>query len=176
MADHIGGANTDGQIFSNQVFNANNAGRNTTMFFQDRTDALDLGRVIVITTGLTASASELVINSLVPYLDVVLIGDTTFGKPVGSFGFDFCDKTLNPISFTTRNANDEGDYFDGLAVNCPAADGLDSPLGDPQETLLVEALAYLQNGVCTVKAGKPPKRAKSKPAAQTGLRAEHNVF
>ena len=49
----------------------------------------------------------------------------SFGpSPVGQYTFDFCDKTLFPVAFATRNARGEGDYFDGLPANCPAADDI----------------------------------------------------
>ena len=70
-------------------------------------------RLIVITTGSSASASELVINALRPFMPVILIGDRTGGKPVGQRVFTFCDKALAPVSFVLRNANGEGDFFQG---------------------------------------------------------------
>src|SRR4030095_9296245 len=45
--------------------------------------ALGLSRVFFIVTGSTASASELLINNLRPYMTVKLVGDTTYGKPFG---------------------------------------------------------------------------------------------
>lgn len=173
LGNLIGGANTDGQIFSTRVFNANNTDRNTTTFFADEENALDLTRIFVITGRRTASASELLINALFPYLEVVVIGDRTFGKPVGSLGFSFCDKTLNPTAFTTRNANDQGDYFDGLPVNCSVPDDLTQPLGVPQEAATAAALEFLQTGLCPVSV----KSLLSKPRpTATGLRSLHWVY
>ncbi|MEM7280822.1 MAG: S41 family peptidase [Pseudomonadota bacterium] len=174
LGNLVGGANTDGQVFSNRVFNANNAARNVTSFFADEDNALDLTRLFVLTTGRTASASEIVINSLLPYVDVVTIGGATFGKPVGSIGFNFCDKTLNPISFSTRNANDEGDYFDGIPVDCAVADDLSRPLGDPAEASIAVATNYIQTNTCTssTKAGvEIPKLSSS-----DSLRSLHWVY
>ncbi|WP_437288331.1 S41 family peptidase [Sorangium sp. So ce406] len=111
--------------------------------------ALPLSRVVVITSSSTASASETLINSLRPYIDVKLVGSTTHGKPVGMHGWDYCDKLLNPISFRVLNAKEEGDYFDGFAPDCPADDTLDAELGDPDETGLAEALHLLERGECS---------------------------
>lgn len=144
----IGGQGTSGQVFSNWVHNANNTSRNRTSFFPNPAWALGLSRLVVITTESSASASELVINALRPYLQVVLVGERTFGKPVGSYGFPFCGKVLNPISFNLRNADNQGDYFDGLAVDCAAEDQLSEPFGDPAEASTAEALYYVENGVC----------------------------
>ncbi len=106
VAEHlgglIGGAGTSGRVYSNWVHNANNVSRNRTSFFPNPSQSLGLSRLVVITTSSSASASELVINALRPYVQVVLVGSTTFGKPVGSYGFPFCGKVLNPISFSLR--------------------------------------------------------------------------
>jgi hypothetical protein len=149
LADLIGGEITQSQVQYLIEYNANNSSRNETVAFRDRTGALDLQRVVFITTGSTASASELVTNSLSPYLDVVLIGERTFGKPVGQLGYVFCEKILRPISFRLANADGVTDYFDGFPPDCLAADDIDRVLGDPSEASLAEALLYLDTGACT---------------------------
>ncbi len=150
LAGLIGGTNTAGEVLADQLHNSKRAAENDkTIRFADQTNALDLDRVVFITAGGTASASELVINGLTPFLNVVLVGDTTFGKPVGQYGFDFCGNTLFPVAFETLNANFEGEYFDGLAVDCPADDDLFSELGDVNESSLAEALNYLDTGSCS---------------------------
>ena len=45
---------------------------------------LSLPRVFIITSKYTCSASEALINGLAPYMEVVTVGSTTCGKPVGS--------------------------------------------------------------------------------------------
>jgi hypothetical protein len=98
----------------------------------------------------------MVINGLSPFLDVGLIGATTFGKPVGQLGFLFCDKILRPVSFEVVNAAGEGDFFEGISPDCVAADDLDEPLGDPAEDSLAEALTFIQNGSCSAAAVAGP--------------------
>ena len=107
---------------------------------------------MVITTGGSASASELIINSLRPFMNVTVVGDRTFGKPVGQYGFDFCDKTLFPVAFATENALAQADYFDGIPADCAAADDLDHQIADPGEGSLAEALYYLRRGRCSGRA------------------------
>ncbi len=156
LAGLIGGTNTAGEVLADQLHNSKRAAENDrTIRFANQTNALDLDRVVFITAGGTASASELVINGLTPFLNVVLVGDTTFGKPVGQYGFDFCGNTLFPVAFETINANFEGEFFDGLAVDCPADDDLFSELGDVNESSLAEALAYLDTGSCSTAATSP---------------------
>jgi C-terminal peptidase prc len=144
----IGGTLTSGQVFAEYSHNDRNASRNRTLRFSAPDNALSLNRVFAITTRASASASELVINALRPFLPVVVIGDRTYGKPVGQHGITFCDKVLAPVSFALRNAMGEGDYFDGLQPTCQAADGLDHQIGDPAEALFREALAFMAKGSC----------------------------
>ena len=56
---------------------------------------------------------------------------------------------LFPIAFSIKNANLEGDYFDGLPADCPAADDATHPLGDPAEGSFAEALTVIRTGACT---------------------------
>ena len=61
---------------------------------------------------------------MIPHVDVEIVGDRTFGKPVGQIGLEFCEKILRPTAFQTVNADGVGDYFNGLPVGagCDAAD------------------------------------------------------
>lgn len=118
--------------------------------------SLNLQRVYFLVTSSSASASEMVINSLKPYMDVQVISTNnrgTYGKPVGSFGIDVEDgkgkrlATLQIISFKMVNANGEGEYFSGIPGNKQnSVDNVFRALGDPQETLLYDALYHIQNG------------------------------
>lgn len=111
-----------------------------------KTGSLNLSRIFFITTSSSASASELLINNLKPYLDVKLIGKATHGKPVGMYGFEVMDYVIAPIAFKTVNAKNVGDYYSGLAVDASVADGLDKNWGDPLENCLAAALGYIQTG------------------------------
>jgi carboxyl-terminal processing protease len=158
LASLIGGVRTDGQVFAEYVHNDKNVSRNRVTRFEPRLNALNLHRLVVITTGASASASELVINALKPFMPVIVIGSRTYGKPVGQYAIDFCDKTLAPVSFSLRNANGEGDFFGGIQPTCRAADDLDHPIGDPAETSLREALTLIASGRCS---GGPSEAART---------------
>jgi carboxyl-terminal processing protease len=108
--------------------------------------ALNLGRVFFIVTGSTASASELLINNLKPYMDVKLIGDTTYGKPVGFFPIEISDYAIYPISFRTINSAGNADYYTGFAPDKLMTDGVDKDWGDVNEPCLAEALKYISTG------------------------------
>ncbi len=126
LGDFLGAFANDGRVFSETQFNADRAAaNNSSAFFERRGNSIDISRLVVIATRGTASASELVTNSMEAYFDVAIVGDRTFGKPVGQIGLEFCDKILRPTSFKTVNAAGVGDYFDGLPVDCAAPDDLD---------------------------------------------------
>jgi carboxyl-terminal processing protease len=153
LSSLIGGARTGGQVLLNYVHNDRvGPTLNKTTRFTNPEQALNLARLVVITTRSSASASELVINSLRPYLPVAVIGDATYGKPVGQYGFTFCDKVLAPVAFSIKNVNNEGDYFDGIAPTCAAADDITHQLGDAAEGSFAEALTYIRTGACSPQA------------------------
>jgi carboxyl-terminal processing protease len=152
LAGLIGGYRTDGQVFTQFFHNDKNTALNKVVRFGQPEHALSLERVVVITTRASASASELVVNSLRPFIKVVLVGDTTYGKPVGQYGFNFCDKVLVPVSFTLRNALGYGDFFGGFPPDCAAADDFEHPLGDAGEASLTEALHFIDSGTCSAAA------------------------
>jgi len=73
--------------------------------------------VVFLVTGNTASASELLINSLraVSSIRVQLVGTTTYGKPVGFFPIRLEGiYDLYLPSFSTVNVKGEGDYYEGF--------------------------------------------------------------
>jgi len=164
LASLIGGTRTNGQVLLNYVHNDKiGPVRDKTVRFANPEQALNLQRLVVITTHGSASASELVINSLRPYMPVTIVGDTTYGKPVGQVGLRFCDKVLYPVAFSIKNANLEGDFFDGLAADCAAGDDYKHQLGDVAEASLAEALTFIRTGACTPKSTEQRLRAQRLP-------------
>jgi len=152
LGDFLGGFANAGLPFSHTQFNADRApANNSTDLFQSPPGAtVNTSRLVIIATLGTASASELVTNSMEPYVDVWIVGDRTFGKPVGQVGLDFCDKRMRPTSFETVNADFEGDYFDGLPVDCAASDDLNIAVGDDADPNMIAAMEYLNTGGCPV--------------------------
>ena len=164
LGDYLGGAVAENLVFSKTIFNADRASNNTQEFFELRMNSLGLSRLIIIASQGTASASELVTNSMEPHVEVTIVGDQTFGKPVGQIGVEFCEKVLRPTAFQTLNANDFGDYFDGLPADCVVADDLDIAVGVDNDPNVEAALTYLGTGACPVAAAplvlsKPAVRA-----------------
>lgn len=115
----------------------------------------NLTRLFVLTSTGTASASELIINGLRPYLPVITVGDTTYGKNVGSITITDTQNTTNtwgmqPIVFKMTNSVDFSDYGNGFAPE-PANYDADNyfslrPLGDTKEPLLNRALYIITDG------------------------------
>lgn len=165
LASLIGGTRTNGQVMFTYVHN-DKIGPffDKTTRFTNLENALNLQRLFVIMTGSSASASELVPNSLRPYMPVIFIGDTSYGKPVGQYGLRFCDKYLFPVAFAIKNANNEGDYFDGIAPDCAAADDATHQLGDPEEASFAEALTYIRTGACTPRTASESRALRLRPS------------
>ena len=134
-------------------------------------------KIAFIATESSASASELVINTLAPYVQVAIVGAKTFGKPVGQTAHDIasCDFRLRLVSFGDENRDGYGDYFTGLPPGdnnytddfCPVVDDLAKPLGDGNENLYVEALGWINQNRCgtVVLSGGPQKAGALQNAA-----------
>jgi carboxyl-terminal processing protease len=84
----------------------------------------------------TASASEMLINSLKPYFKVTLIGQQTYGKPVGFFGIKIDRYQMYLSSFLIRNSAGLSDYFEGMSVDIPAEDDVTHDFGEENEACL----------------------------------------
>jgi carboxyl-terminal processing protease len=148
----------------------------TTFYFAHNALNLNLQRVFFLTTQFTASASELVINSLTPYMNVYLIGSQTHGKPVGMYGFLFHDWYLYPVSFKVLNAKGYGDYFNGLPVDMQTDEGLDKDWGDSLDPAIDQALFFIQNGTFNVKREFLPKSRYSDPVSEKLLSRKNLIL
>jgi hypothetical protein len=95
-----------------------------------------------------------VINSLKPYVDVKIVGDTTHGKPAGMniWGFPFPSQSdpdpdyeyvFAPITFEYLNSMNEGRFYEGMVPDVRAADDITHDFGDPQEASLSAAIGVL---------------------------------
>jgi carboxyl-terminal processing protease len=179
LASMITGQFTD-KVFSKQQWNAkinayfesedpdalNNYFTNTIQ--GTPINSLNLTKVYILTSKSTASASELVINGLIPYISVVQIGDITTGKNVGSitiydsptFGKENRNPNhryaMQPIVLKIVNADGFGDYFNGLAPTYslkenPADLGV---LGTSSEPLLSTAIGKITGTAKMIKTNK----------------------
>ena len=155
------GAGRTGQIFDYITFRDSKSSENESYAFRAQPEAIQPTRVAFIGTGGTASASEMVINGMVPYLgaNMALIGSNTYGKPVGQIALDrpACDDRLRAVALKVENASHQGEYFTGLAATvpntCRATDDYTHQLGDPNETMVKVALDFLAGRSCTAIGG-----------------------
>ncbi|MEE9556481.1 MAG: S41 family peptidase, partial [Candidatus Adiutricales bacterium] len=138
---------------------------------------LNLSRLVVITSATTASASESLVYGLRPFIDVVTVGSTTAGKPVGMNVIDICDKVIMPVTFEVLNSLGEGGYYTGIAPDCVAEDDLTKAWGDQTEDSLSEAVYYILNNQCTVtRSVKTVAEEKTRQIELTGLRKITGTF
>lgn len=151
------GRNLGGQVFDRISFRTSKAANNSTYLFDPTPQSIQPTRIAFITTGSTASASEMVINSMQPYLPntaLAIVGENTFGKPVGQIALDRaqCDDRLRVVALRVENANGQGDYYTGLASTvpntCRAFDDIRYQLGDPRDNMLAVALDFVGGRGC----------------------------
>jgi len=103
--------------------------------------------IYVIVSGQTASASELLISCLKPYFNVKLIGEKTYGKPVGFFGINIDQYTVYLSSFLIKNALGWSDYFNGIEPDLNVTMPSNPTLGDIEEPCLKSAIAAIDGKI-----------------------------
>ena len=146
LANYLITSQAQGSVMMKQIYNSNHSNENSTVLF-NKSGSLQLTKIYFIVSRGTASASELLINNLKPYMDVRLIGNSnTHGKPVGFFPIEDGEWYVFPVSFKTVNKNGEGNYYAGFTPNAIVADGLDKDWGDINENSLASALRNISSG------------------------------
>lgn len=161
-----------GESYLNKNFVSTIAATDVTP--QTPINTLNLQKIYFIVSDNTASASELLINGLKPYMDVKVVGINTVGKYVASmtildwdeFGNVNPDNSyaMQPIVAKYTNSVGVSDYVDGLTPDIQGEEKLSNllPFGDPNEKLLSLVLADMQ--------GVPPVTAQTLKSVQIGLR------
>ncbi len=148
-----------GSVFSKTKYNKflteNVEGlRNAQTPFRSKTqnlgNILEGNKVYILTSTRTASASELIINGLKPYMDVFIIGDQTTGKNVGSVALDDEDNEKNkygilPIVSQSFNSLDQSDYTTGFTPDILVKESQERSrqFGDVNELLLRTAISQI---------------------------------
>lgn len=152
LASLIAGNSRSNEVLYDYKFNDKYTANNFSLNVQNNVGDLGLSRVIILTRGNTASASEIVISGLQPHMEVVTIGSTTSGKPYIQSGRNRCGRQLNAIEAEGTNAAGVS-VFGGIPATCYAADdrtrnyGIDVDTGK-LEGMLESALDYVVYGVC----------------------------
>lgn len=168
-------ANAGTDTFADLKFNSKHTNENSTYTFQDTQSDYDatgaktgeeainrlssIDRLYVLTSGSTASASEMIINGLKPFMPVKVIGTTTYGKNVGSITLydspssDYTSQSsansshknaMQPIVFQIFNKLGESDYTQGFTPDIEVVEyqywNNILPFGDENEVVLKAAL------------------------------------
>ena len=147
MASVVGGVKVQGKEAYTNTWNRKYSSLMFTIDFDVPNQSLNLPRVIVLTTQFTASSSELFINSLKPYMDVVVIGERSKGKPFSSGIFEYCGKTLNVMSVERTNSVGVS-VAGGIQPDCLVEDNWETPadvVGDPH---MNASINYILDGSC----------------------------
>ncbi|RYF40539.1 MAG: hypothetical protein EOO25_12340 [Comamonadaceae bacterium] len=174
-ASMVAGPQSEGRVFEQVRFNSKRQAETaaSTYLFSSRLQTaesrfpsgyalpqLNLPRLYVLSSGLTCSASESIVNSLRGIdVQVILVGETTCGKPYGFRRKDNCGLAFFPIEFQGFNAKDFGDYQNGFAPTCAVADDFNSVLGAADEPLLAAALKHADTGSCPAASATAPSQA-----------------
>ncbi|MES2574932.1 MAG: S41 family peptidase [Bacteroidota bacterium] len=158
-----------GQVFSKEQWNAKiesyfqaNDPESLKNLFTDKMgsttiNSVNMNKIYILTSKSTASASELVINGLKPYIEVIQIGDVTVGKNVGSvtlYDSPTFGKTnrnpkhryaMQPLVLKIVNSVGFGDYQSGLTPTFQLAENLSAldVLGNTTEPLLSTAISKI---------------------------------
>ncbi len=169
IAGYVGGIGAAGKTFASLLYNDQRAAAENSVFrFANPAPAasLSLPKVYVLSGRRTCSASEQIINGLRGVgIDVVAIGETSCGKPVGFLPeSNECGTTYSVVNFESVNARTEGRYFDGFNATCAVAEDWRKPLGAADEPLLNAARLHADAGACPVAATRERPLFRRSPA------------
>ena len=155
-----------GEVFAQTQHNDKLSSYNENYLFEAIAVQLKMDQLFVISSAETASASELLINGLSPYIDVILVGDDTTGKNVGSYSiYDWIDDegnvnprhtwAMQPIALKIANSEGFADFENGLQPDHSLQEDLANMgvLGEIDEPLLEKTLEVM--GIL------PPKSEKN---------------
>jgi hypothetical protein len=157
LASMLGGSTTFNRLFTYLEFNDKHPEKDEPYFFE-RTSyengtvlpLLSLKRVFVLTSNMTCSASEAIINALSPFVEVIRIGSSTCGKPYGFHQENNCGAAYFAIDFQGKNAIGQTVPTAGFSPTCAANEDLNNDMGSPMESMLSTALYYQEHGTCPI--------------------------
>ncbi|MEM1142038.1 MAG: S41 family peptidase [Pseudomonadota bacterium] len=165
LLDLLGGEIGAGEVAYRIQHNSKRQSENRNYEFARRASTTAPIRIVFLTGEATASASELLINSIEPFADVALIGSDTSGKAVGQYAFDQdgCDTRLRLVAFETVNGEGFGGFYTGLVDTgrftlCSVEDEFTGSFGSNTESLTAGALGWLNEGACPLSANSVSQR------------------
>jgi C-terminal processing protease CtpA/Prc len=167
VAGSLAPAAAVGEVFASLRYNARNAANDQSIPIVAHPASGGFEQVAWLVSDATCSASELLIAGLRPFRADAVIGTATCGKPVGFNPQVRGDIVLSAVSFTSRNRDGWGDWFDGIAPTCKVDDEPFAPFGDVTDPRLAEALHWLATGSCGGAAPAVPKAAWPRAVRET---------
>ncbi|HEX2393719.1 MAG TPA: S41 family peptidase [Bacteroidales bacterium] len=138
----------------NDILNKDPYNLDTMYTVPVKSNGLSLSRIFFIGTDNTASASELIINGVDPFIEAILAGSSTHGKPVGMYAIPIEEYVTLPVTFKYTNKNHAGDFYNGIQPTIPANDDITRDFGDREEASLKAVLDYIETGVLTSESTK----------------------
>lgn len=149
IASMAAGTKANNLVYAVLRNNAQLQASNQTFRFSTNLGWQGVNRVYVLSGSRTCSASEQMVAGLRGVgIDVVLIGSTTCGKPVGFRPRDHCGLTYSLVNFDSINARGEGGYYNGFAAQCRVAEDFTKSMEDPTEPLTAAAMRHAQGLGC----------------------------
>ncbi len=147
LASQLVGSELDGRLYQQYNFNDKYTADDFVRVFEAPELTLPVSRIVILTTGYTASASEALANGITPYADVTIIGDTTTGKPFASWRVDYCESSANAMRAILNNGNGVS-VAGGMQPDCYVEDTWNVPTFSVDDALNRAALEYLATGAC----------------------------
>ncbi len=148
--------------------------------FKSSSANLDMDRVYFLTTSGTASASELVIVGLDPYMDVIRIGEPTYGKYAGAWVMPDDDEkwAILPIVSKFSNASGYTDFVDGLPPDYEIDDDIFHavPFGDKRDPMLAKAIQLATGKSVSAKSLIKTERISYKEIVPPEMRMKSNLY
>jgi len=150
LQSFTGGVNGKFATYADIDYKPTKAAGNVESFV--KAGSAEFKKIYFLVLSGTASASELIINSMRGIMpnDVKVIGQKTYGKPVGFFAIKIDNIELYVPQFETKNQKEEGGYYSGMAVDFTASDDVTKDFGDPTERLLSAALNFSNKGTFSI--------------------------
>lgn len=153
VATHLGsllaGTKAPGSNYVKLLYNEKHPEENVSSNLENLPSSLDASRVFFICSEGSASASELTMIGVDPYVETFFVGSSTSGKPYGMNGFDLTDwgYIFFPITFKYTNSEGYSDFVNGIVPDHNTADDLAHDFGNTDEACLRAALHYIEHGV-----------------------------
>lgn len=176
LANYLAPASAEGGLFVQLKHNKDYASldnkETSKTYIKRMSGALNLTRLYIITGKGTASASEIMINCLAPYMTVITVGNTTYGKPNGMYVIPYPENDINnaqyvflPICFYSLNKDGKGYYENGIEPTQYWPDDYYHDFG-AQEGLIKNCLQHITSGSFPV---LPAAKVSSKASLQSGI-------